>query len=110
MLKASSYKLWFLLGAEPPALCYTGKEVELDHTKAENSHVICQGPCKLVRGRICGLQQKVSTCWLEIFCDLVEFGQFQKQLKQMWRGIFITNLSSSVQGVQSSAEVGRAWG
>lgn len=58
MLKAPSYKLWFLLGAEPPALCYTGKEVELDHTKAENSHVICQGPCKLVRGRICGLQQE----------------------------------------------------
>lgn len=49
-------------------------------------------------------------CWLEIFCDLVEFGQFQKQLKQMWRGICITNLSSSVQELQGSTEAGRAWG
>ena len=66
------------------------------------------------RGKPGGLpsmgSHRVGHNWSDLAAAAVEFGQFQKQLKQMWRGICITNLSSSVQEVQSSTEVRRAWG
>lgn len=70
-----------------------GSIIEL-HTKGGNSHEISQGPWE---GAESVSNRNVCTCSLEIFFDLGEFGQFPKQLKQVWRATCILNHSANME-------------
>lgn len=53
--------------------------------------------------------RKVWTCSVEIFFDLGEFGQFQKQLKQVRRATCILNHSADMEEALGMAVGGGRW-